>query len=164
MLASLARRRARPIACVVAATQLGCYAWVPVSLPTNGAASESALVPGARVALELNDVGRVALASTLAPSITRVEGTLVERPGDQLVVALSGYSQIRGGHTRLTGDTVRLRREHLAGVAQQRLSRRRTLLVVGAGLAAAVAFVAGWSIAGKGTPPEDRGGGGGPDQ
>jgi hypothetical protein len=156
-LATLARRRARPLACAVAASQLACYAWVP-------AGAGGALAPGARVALEVNDVGRVALAGTLAPSITRVEGTLVRAEGDQLVLALAGYSQIRGGYTQLTGDTVRLRREHLAAVQQRQLSRRRTLVAVGVGVAAVVAFVAGWNIAGRGTPPEDRGGGGGPDQ
>jgi hypothetical protein len=152
-----APRLARAALCAVVATQLACYAWVPA------AAGESALAPGARVALEVNDVGRVALAGTLAPSITRVEGTVVDASGDPLVLALAGYAQIRGGYTQLTGDTVRMRREHVAVVKERRLSRRRTLFAVGTGVAVVVAFLAARGIGGRGVPGEG-GEDGGPDQ
>ena len=163
MLAALARRHARPLtgAALAAqlATQLACYAWVPA-----GDAGAPALVPGARVVLEVNDVGRVALAESLAPSITRVEGTVVSAPADQLVLALAGYAQIRGGFTQLTGDTVRVRREHVSSVRRRELSRRRTLVAVGVGVAAVVAFLAARGLSGRGVPPEGPGGDGGPNQ
>lgn len=163
MLAALVRRRARPLAaCALAAqlaTQLACYAWVPA-----GGDGASALAPGARVALEVNDVGRVALAGTLAPSITRVEGTVVSAPAGELVLALAGYAQIRGGFTQLTGDTVRVRREHVSAIRRRELSRRRTLVAVGVGVAAVVAFLAARGLSGRGVPPEGPGGDGGPNQ
>jgi hypothetical protein len=160
------RRRARALACValathLAATQLACYAWVPAGADGDGVGT---LAPGSRVALELNDAGRVALASTLAPSITRVEGTLVDASGDPLTLSLTGYAQIRGGFTQLTGDTVRVRREHVASLRRRELSRRRTWLAVGAGVVAVAAFVASRGLSGRGVPPEDRGGDGGPNQ
>jgi len=145
--------RPRVAACAVAAASqvvTSCYAYAPANSPQ--------LAPGARVALEVNDDGRAALARALAPSITRLEGTLLGTEGGRMVVALSGYSQIRGGHTQLTGDTVRLRGEHVAVVRQRQFSRRRTALAVGAALAVAVTFLAGRGIIGRGTPPEDRGG------
>ena len=145
--------RPRAAACAVAALSqsvTSCYAYAPASAPR--------LVPGTRVAFEVNDDGRAALARALAPAITRLEGTLLSADGGQMVVALSGYSQIRGGHTQLTGDTVRLRGEHVAVVQQRQFSRRRTALAVGAALAVAVTFLASRGAFGRGTPPEDRGG------
>jgi hypothetical protein len=154
---------ARALACALVATQLACYAWVPAAAGESAGAAAGALAPGARVALEVNDPGRVALASTLAPSITRVEGTLVDARGEELVLALAGYTQIRGGYTQLTGDTVRVRREHVAAVRQRRLSRRRTLFAIGTGVAVVVAFLAARGIGGRGVPGEGDDGGG-PDQ
>lgn len=161
--AARARRSRRGAAALALASVhllASCYTYVPRDVAGVGAEATS----GARVALDVNDAGRAALAPTLAPGITRVEGTLVAARRDTLVLALAGYSQIRRPATRLVGDTLRLWRGHLEGAAERRLSRRRTALVVGAGVAVVAAFLIGRGLSGRGVPPESRGPDGGDNQ
>ena len=151
----------RAAACLaLLATQLlaGCYTLVPRD---PGAPAPA---PGTRLALDVNDAGRAVLARSLAPGVTRIEGTLVAAPADTLVLALAGYSQIRLPSTRLVGDTLRLWRQHLDGAFERRLSSRRTALVVGAGVAVVAAFFIGRGLGGRGVPPESRGPDGGGNQ
>jgi len=133
-------------------------------VPRDAAVLAREAPPGARIALDVNDAGRAALAPTLAPGITRVEGTLLGTRGDTLLLALAGYSQIRRPDTRLVGDTLRLWRQHLEGAAERRLSTRRTALVVGAGVALVAAFLIGRGLGGRGVPPESGGPGSGDNQ
>lgn len=161
--AARARRTRRGAAALTLASVhllASCYTYVP----RDAAVLARDAAPGTRVALDVNDAGRAALATTLAPAITRVEGTLVGTRGDTLVLALAGYSQIRRANTRLVGDTVRLSRQHLEGAAERRLSSRRTALVVGAGVALVAAFLIGRGLGGRGVPPETGGPGGGDNQ
>ena len=161
--AARARRSRRGAAALVlASVQLlaSCYTYVPRDVATIAADTP----PGARLTIDVNDAGRAALAPTLAPSITRVEGTLVAARADTLVLALAGYSQIRRPATRLVGDTLRLWRGHLEGAAERRLARQRAALVVGAGIAVVAAFLIGRGLSGRGVPPESRGPDGGDNQ
>jgi hypothetical protein len=155
-----ARRAAAALALASAQLLAGCYTYVP----RDAAVLAREAPPGARVALDVNDAGRAALAPTLAPGITRVEGTLLGTRGDTLLLALAGYSQIRRPNTRLVGDTLRLWRQHLEGAAERRLSTRRTALLVGVGVAVVATFFIGRGLGGRGVPPESRGPDGGDNQ
>lgn len=156
------RSRRGAAALMLASVQLlaSCYTYVPRDVATIATDTP----PGARLTLDVNDAGRAALAPTLAPSITRVEGTLVAARADTVVLALAGYSQIRRANTRLVGDTVRLWSQHLEGAAMRRLSTRRTAVLVGAGVLVVAAFFIGRGFGGRGVPPESRGPDGGGDQ
>ena len=130
-----------------------CYSYAPVrSTPQSGS----------QVALEVTDEGRVALNEKLGPGVVRLEGTLAGVEGDELLVDASAVRQIRGYITDLGGVRVRVPQKYVTRMDERRLSRSRTLLVVG-GIVAIVAGFFATKISGKNTP-SDQEPGGGPDQ
>jgi hypothetical protein len=148
----------RPVALAVGVLHLctACYSYVPV---------RSAPAPGAQVALEVTDEGRVALNEKIGPGVVRLEGTLAAVEGRDLLVDASAVQQIRGGYiSELGGMRVRLSPNHVTRIDQRQFSRRRTFMVVGGVVATIAAFFIAKGISGRGTPPEDSDGGGGPDQ
>jgi hypothetical protein len=146
----------RAIASVVAALQLlctACYAYAPVQTTPH---------PGAQVALEVTDEGRVALSEKIGPGVVRLEGTLAGTEGDELLVDASAVRQVRGYISDLGGVRVRLPQRYVTRMDERRLSRSRTLMVVGGAVAVVVGFFA-TKISGRSTPG-DKDPGGGPDQ
>jgi len=145
----------RPVAIVVGVLHLctACYSYVPVrSTPT----------PGAQVALEVTDEGRVALNDKIGPGVVRLEGTLAGVEGDEILVDASAAKQIQGYISELGGVRVRLPQRYVTRMDQRQLSRSKTLLVVG-GIVAVVATFFAVKISGKSTPSGEEPGGG-PDQ
>lgn len=130
-----------------------CYTYAPV---------ETTPQAGAQVALEVTDEGRVALADKIGPGVVRLEGTLAGVEGDELLVDASAVRQVRGYITDLGGVRVRLPRRYVTRVDERRLSRTRSLLVVGGVVAVIAAFFTA-KISGRSTPG-DKDPGGGPDQ
>ena len=130
-----------------------CYAYVPVkSTPT----------PGAQVALEVTDEGRVALNEKIGPGVVRLEGTLAGVEGDEILVDADAAKQVQGYVSELGGVRVRLPQRYITRIDQRQFSKKRTLLVVGGVVAVVAAFFA-TKLSGKSTPSgEDPGGG--PDQ
>jgi hypothetical protein len=140
----------------VAALQLlstACFAYSPV---------ETTPRPGAQVALEVTDEGRVALSDKIGPGVVRLEGTFAGMEGDELLVDASAVRQVRGYITDLGGVRVRLPKRYVTRVDERRLSRTRSLLVVGGVVAVVAGFFAA-KINGRSTPA-DKDPGGGPDQ
>ena len=130
-----------------------CFSYAPVQTTPR---------PGTQVALEVTDEGRVALSDKIGPGVVRLEGTLAGVEGDDLLVDASAVRQVRGYITDLGGVRVRLPRRQVTSLAERKLSRTRTLMVVG-GVVAIVAGFFATKIGGKGTPG-DKDPGGGPDQ
>lgn len=130
-----------------------CYSYAPV---------RSTPQPGAQVALEVTDEGRVALKEKIGPGVVRLEGTLAGVEGDELLVDADAARQVRGYVSDLGGVRVRLPQKYVTRMDERRLSRSRTLLVVGGFVAIVAAFFA-TKISGKNTP-SDQEPGGGPDQ
>jgi hypothetical protein len=130
-----------------------CYAYSPV---------ETTPQAGAQVALEVTDEGRVALSDKIGPGVVRLEGTLAGTEGDELLVDASAVRQVRGYITDLGGLRVRLPRRYVTRMDERRLSRTRSLLVVGGVVAVVAAFFTA-KISGRSTPG-DKEPGGGPDQ
>jgi hypothetical protein len=118
--------------------------------------------PGAQVALEVTDEGRVALSEKIGPGVVRLEGTLAGTEGDELLVDASAVRQVRGYISDLGGVRVRLPQRYVTRMDERRLSRSRTLMVVGGAVAVVVGFFA-TKISGRSTPG-DKDPGGGPDQ
>lgn len=110
---------------------------------------------GTRVALDVNDAGRVALGGSMGPEIDQVEGQLLEKTNDEYVVAVSNVKLLRGGQQVWTGETVRIKSDHVATTYTRRFSRARTvgLAIVGGG---AVAFLVTRAITGAGDKDETR--------
>ena len=147
--------RRRPVAIVVGVLHLctACYSYVPV---------RSTPPPGAQVALEVTDEGRVALNDKVGPGVVRLEGTLAGMEGDELLLDASAVRQLRGYITDLGGVRVRLPQRYVTRMDERRFSRTRTMLVIGGVAAIVVGFFA-TKIAGRSTPG-DEDPGGGPDQ
>jgi hypothetical protein len=146
----------RFVAGFVAALQLlstACYAYTPVNTTPPA---------GAQVALEVTDEGRIALSDKIGPGVVRLEGTLAGEEGDELLVYASAVSQVRGYITDLGGVRVRLPKRYVTRMDERRLSRTRSLLVVGGVVAIVAAFFTA-KISGRSTPGDDDPGGG-PDQ
>jgi hypothetical protein len=146
-------RRSVAVAVGVLHVCTACYSYAPV---------RSTPQPGAQVALEVTDEGRVALNEKIGPGVVRLEGTLAGMEGDELLVDASAVRQVRGYITDLGGVRVRLPQKYVTRMDERRFSRSRTLMVVG-GVVAIVAGFFATKISGRSTPP-DKEPGGGPDQ
>jgi hypothetical protein len=133
-------RSATGAACAVLAA--GCYTLQP-------AATAPAPDPGAQVAFDVSDAGRLALGGSIGPAIARIEGRLVRRDGDENVVAVTGVNFLGGGAQVWSGEPVRLRPEHVATTYRRRLSKTRTIAVAAVGLGA-LAFLVTRSVVGGG--------------
>ena len=131
-----------------------CYSYAPVHTPP---------APGAQIALEVTDEGRVALNEKIGPGVVRLEGTLAGVEGDELLVDAQAVRQVHGYIADLGGVRIRLPQRFVTRIDERRLSRKKTFLVAGGIVAAVVAFFVTKGFGGRGTPPEGTGGGG-PDQ
>jgi hypothetical protein len=116
------------------------------------------------VALEVNDEGRVALNRPLGPGIWRVQGTLAAVEGDDYVVDALSVTPIRGQELPVSGVRVRLSQRYVTRLDERRFSRSRTAIVFGSAVAVVAAFFLTKGFTRGHTPPENTGGGTGPDQ
>jgi hypothetical protein len=145
-------RGRRQVAVLIGTLQLltACYQYVPArSVPTVGS----------RVALDINDDGRVALREQLGPGIVRLEGRLSAVEGTDMVVEASSVTQIRGQSVPVDSVRVRLSQGHVERMDERRLSRTRTWMMVGGAVAIVAAFFVGKGVFGRTTPPENPPGG-----
>jgi hypothetical protein len=103
--------------------QVGCYTYLPLqtSVPATGK----------RIAVVLNDRGRLALGDRLGSAIDRVDALFVQR--DSLSVTLEVYRTIdlRGTAVTWTGERVQVPRDGITGYQERQFSRRRTTLLIG---------------------------------
>lgn len=134
-----------------AAPLLGaCYVYKPALTPE----------PGTRLALDLNDQGRVALVTSVGPEVARVEGALVSNTGGEYVLRVSDVFALQGTRTKWSGETVRFREEHVQRIRERRFSGPRTWVLMGGVVGAMVGLVAGTDLVGRGGEGDARGGGG----
>lgn len=140
----------RPLAVLVGTLQLctACYQYVPV---------QSAPAVGSRVALEINDDGRVALRDQLGPGIVRLEGRVSAVDGDGMVVQTLNVTQIRGRALPVDSVTVRVNSQHVERMDERRLSRTRTWMFIGGALAVATAFLLSGGFGGRASPEQPGG-------
>lgn len=114
----------------------GCYTLEPV-VSTPGPSL------GLVMALEVNDVGRVALGGSMGPEIGVVEGRLVSQLNGEYVLAVTHVRFIRGGEQIWTGEQVSIKKEYVSRTFERRFHKGRTVAlgaaIVGGILAVAVA-------------------------
>jgi len=135
----------------VLAWSSGCYSLERV----NG----SSPIPGTRIALDVNDAGRVALGGSMGPEIDRVEGTLIERTNGEYLLGVTSVSLLRGGGVQTwKGEQVVVKPEFVSTVYERRLDKARTGLFAAA-IAGGVIAIASQSLLANGTednaPPVD---------
>jgi hypothetical protein len=125
----------------------GCYSLEPIrgSSPT----------PGTRIALDVNDAGRVALGGSMGPEIDRVEGTLIERSNGEYLLGVTSVSLLRGGGVQTwKGEHVVVKPEFVSNVYERRLDKARTGLFAAA-IAGSVIAIASQNLLTNGS--EDPG-------
>jgi hypothetical protein len=127
----------------------GCYTLEPVTV--------AAPAPGTRLALTINDVGRVALGGPMGPALLRVNGSLQSKDADDYVVAVSGVDLLQGGYQAWAGETVRINSSYVSAVSERTFSKGRTILATAAtvGLVAALISNAGIRSFLPGTDTDD---------
>jgi len=158
--ATMRRPRLRALrsgATLLAALHLftACYTYVPPAVTPT---------PGAAIALDLTDEGRIAHTAALGPGILRVTGVLKGMDGDRYVLDVASVTPIRGQELPVSGVRVTLGKRDVTDVRVRTLSKKRTAWVVGSALAVVVTFIVTKGFRAGSTPPVDPGGGGGPDQ
>jgi len=129
---------------VVSLSLVGCY----TLQPTGGAAP----AVGTEVAFDVNDAGRFALGGALGPEIAQIQGRLLEQADSEYVLSVSGIRHLRGGEQAWSGETVRVKREHVNSTYERKLSRGRTIALGAAGVGL-LAFFVTRSIVGSGDEP-----------
>jgi hypothetical protein len=106
----------------------GCY----VLRPATGAGPE----PGTLMAIEVNDLGRLALGGQMGPEIASVEGRLVSKSNDEYLVSVKSVKLIRGGTQIWNDEQVAIKREHVSQTYERHFSKSQTI-------ALSAVFVAG---------------------
>lgn len=129
----------------------GCFSYRPVvGVPKPDTAVEAVL----------SDSGTLRIAPTIGPNAAAIRGVLVGVRGDTLDVTIAEVRTRSGESYFLSGTTVWLLRGDLVSFNARHFDRRKTTLAAVAGVATAVAIVAGVRFAGGGGGTD--GGGGGP--
>lgn len=141
---------------LVAITPLagGCY--------TYRSAASIPVASGSRVALMLNDQGRVGISHRVGPEIARIDGSVVEKTDSAYTIRVRKITDLAGNTQLWSDETISVSQEYLKDVTVRQFSRNRTMLAVGASGLAFGAFVLTRSIIVGGNEDDDPGDGGGP--
>lgn len=94
-----------------------------------------------RIAVEVTDVGRVALGGTIGPEIGTVEGTLVGVENGEYVIAVSQVQYLRGGYQTWSGERVTIKKEYASRTYERRFHKGRSY-ALGAVIAGGILAVA----------------------
>jgi hypothetical protein len=114
-------------------TASACYVYVPVD-------TTAAAPVGKRLAIEITDRGRAALSERIGSGVVRVEGTVTAVGSDQYELQVWKVAQFNTGLTPWSGEPVRIDRNYIGAVFERRVSRARSVLALGATIAAVVWF------------------------
>ncbi len=111
--------------CAVAlALQVGCYSYLPVQ--------STAPVPAQEVGIVINDRGRLLLGDRVGASVDRIDGRVISRQNGSLVLDVYRVTDLRGTTATWTGERVTIPEEAVLGYRARRLSKFKTLALVGA--------------------------------
>lgn len=120
----------------------GCYTYPPAPSPP---------ATGSRVALQLNDVGRVGMAGRIGASADEIEG-VVEAVSDSAVsLRVVSVEYLNGQVNRWSGEPVVVSRAFVNTVRERQYSRSRTFMSIAAGAGVVIAFIATRVLLGSGS-------------
>lgn len=126
----------------------GCYVYTPVATTPE---------PGARLAFDLNDRGRVGLGDRIGVSASKVEGTLKSNGDSAYQLSVISVEYLNGQRNNWTGEPLTVAREFVGGVKQRQFSRSRTWLTAAALTAGSIVFIVTRGLLGFGSAERDPG-------
>jgi len=138
------------VAVVVLPLLAGCYTMTPLATMQPA--------PGTKVTVLLNDEGRTNTAQQIGPYTMRVDGQLVQATESNYVLAVTDVVDIRGAHSKWTGETVPLPRSYVMTTYERKFSTPKTVLLLGAVTAGFVALVSSFNLFGFGGGSSEGGG------
>ena len=109
----------------------GCYEYHATAL--------SGVRPGQTVHIVLNPSGSAALASTIGPNATTLDGQMLGRDSGQLTLAVTQIERSVGPEEFMRNEAITVPSQSAESITVRRLDRSRTFLTVGA-LIASVFF------------------------
>jgi len=134
----------------------GCYVYNPIATPEPA--------PGTNLSLVLSDEGRMQSTRQVGPYAMRIEGELVQATPDDFVLSVTDVVDIRGIHSKWTGESVSLPRSYVMMTYEKQFSRSKTVLLATAVAGGIVALIASRNLLGFGgsgdngtTPPDPNG-------
>lgn len=134
----------------------GCYTYTPIATLEPAA--------GTNVSLVLSDEGRMQSMRQVGPYAMRIEGELLSTTADDLTLAVSDVVDIRGTHSKWSGESVSLPRSYVMMTYQKQFSRSKTTLFAAAVAGGIVALIASRNLLGIGgsgssdkLPPDPNG-------
>ena len=138
------------VAVVVLPLLAGCYNLTPIATLQPA--------PGTKLSLVLTDEGRMNTAQQVGPYTMQIEGTLLQATESNYVLAVTDVVDIRGSHSKWTGETVPLPRSYVMTTYEKRFSTPKTVFLVGTVAAGFMALVASFNLFGFGGSGGDSGG------
>jgi hypothetical protein len=108
---------------------------------------------GTVVALDVNDVGRVARGGSIGPEIGQIEGRLISQENGEYLLAVSSVRFLRGGEQIWNGERVRVNKEHVGNTYARRFHKGRTIALSAAIVGGIAAIVATRDLIGLGREP-----------
>lgn len=148
---TIAQRSVSSLCALALALQIGCFSYLPVqSTPP---------VPAQQVSVVLNDRGRVLLGDRVGASVDRIDGKVVSRQDGTLVLDVYRVTDLRGNTATWTGERVSIPEEAVIGYRARKISKFKTLLLVGT-IALAIIASLGNTLNLFGDPATDRPGDG----
>ncbi|WP_411281510.1 hypothetical protein [Gemmatimonas sp.] len=122
-LETIAQRSVSSLCALALALQIGCFSYLPLqSAPP---------VPAQQVGVVLNDRGRVLLGDRVGASVDRIDGKVVSRQNGALVLDVYRVTDLRGTTATWTGERISIPDEAILGYRARKLSKLKTLLLVG---------------------------------
>lgn len=117
------RRFIGGLCAVTLSLQIGCYTFQPLqtSVPATGT----------RIAVMINDRGRVALSDRLGSAVDKIDGLLVGVDSMNVTLEVYGTTDMRGTHASWTGERIQVPKDAITGYQERQFSRRRTYILVG---------------------------------
>lgn len=111
----------------------GCY--------TYQLKSPSELSPGQNVAVQVNNVGRVALTADLGDDVAKFNGKVVTVGDSTLGVSVTHIDYLNGSYTAFPGGTVTVSRNAITSLSTKTFSQSKTTVAAIGILASIVALI-----------------------
>ena len=125
----------------------GCYVYEPVT--------SSMIVPGKPIAIDLNDLGRLNLATLIGPEVKRVSGMLVSQSPNEYVMRVNQLTFFNQKESQWSGEAITIRNDYVSSLYQEKLSPSRTALAVGAAAAGVGALLAARNLIANGNSSDE---------